>query len=109
MAGAEKLKSAAELEMVTGGAQEQHTVVQLSDGSCTSEAQILNKSLVLIVRRRLSTLFHCSVGGTFNFCPSGNVIINVTPSVTGISVEKLTQSSQPHEFILYIIIIYSQV
>ena len=76
--------------MLTGGAQEQHTVVQFSDGSCTSEAQILKNHSAHMVERSLSTLFSCSAGGTFNFCPSGNVIINVT----GISLEKLTQSSQ---------------
>ena len=80
--------------MVTGGAQQQRTVVQLSDGSCTSEAQILKKSSAHKVERSLSTLFSCSAEGTFNFCPSGNVIINVSPSVTGISLEKPTQCSQ---------------
>ena len=33
----------------------------------------------------LSTLFNCTGGGTFNFCPSGNVIINVNP---GLSIEQ---------------------
>ena len=41
-----------------------------------------------MVEKSLSSLFSCSNGATFNFCPSGDVVINVTPNVTGFAVKE---------------------
>ena len=46
-----------------------------------------------MVEKSLSSLFSCSNGATFNFCPSGNVVINVTPNVTGFAVKELESTT----------------
>ena len=70
----------------------------ITDHCSTSTGQRVEEVKVRtaqLVEKRLSTLFSCSEGGTFNFCPSGNVIINVNPAVTGMAVEeKLDRLSQ---------------
>ena len=41
----------------------------------------------------LLSLFSCSNGATFSCCPSGNVVINVTPNVTGFAVKELESTT----------------
>ena len=47
-----------------------------------------NSHTSLTSEKSLSSLFNCSGSGTFNFCPRGDVIINVTPTVTAASVKE---------------------
>ena len=42
----------------------------------------------------LSSLFSCSTGEVFNFSPSGNVIINITPAITASFEKKMDSFSQ---------------
>jgi hypothetical protein len=53
----------------SSGIQDQPTSSKLSQKSIKGELNTL------------STLFSCSNGGTFNFCPSGNVVININPAL----------------------------
>ena len=55
--------------------------------------QMLKRKCVQKWLRSLSSLFSCSNGATFNFCPSGNVVINVTPNVTGFAVKESESST----------------
>ena len=62
-------------------------------GTSMAVSNVEEKMCTEMVEKSLSSLFSCSNGATFNFCPSGNVVINVTPNVTGFAVKESESST----------------
>ena len=60
----------------------------------TDEKSHVEESRKVNETPNLSSLFSCSTGGVFNFSPSGNVIINITPAITASFEKKMDSFSQ---------------